>query len=319
MTLIYILAALLGVPLVVAVVVVAMFLNLWIQAKASGVPTSFVQMTMMRLRRVDPNELIGCLIQMGKAGLEVDVEDAETHLLAGGDLKAVTDAYIRAAKADLDIDFQRLAAIELAGRDVTDAVRTHVSPKVLQCPAGGGVISGVCQDGIRLTASARTTVRTRLDRLVGGAGEETVAARVGEGIVAAIGAAERHQLILEKPERISQYILSRGLDSGTCFEILSVDIADVNVQDNIGARLQSDQAGADKRVAQARAEVRRTAAVAAHKEMEAKTTEMHSRVTAARSVVPRAASAAFRERNLGCRKQLSPTVNDRLRWRAAYD
>lgn len=319
MIVVYILAALAAVPALVAVVVIAMFFSLWIQARASGVPTSFLQMALMRLRQVDPREVVGSLIQMGKAGLHVNPDDVETHLLAGGDLQAVTEAYIRADKADLDVDFHRLAAIDLAGRDVTDAVRTHVSPKVLKCPAGGGVMSGVCQDGIRLTASARVTVRTRIDRLVGGAGEVTIAARVGEGIVAAIGAAESHQLILERPERISQYILDRGLDSGTCFEILSVDIADVSVQDNIGARLQTLQAGADKRVAQAKAEARRAAAVAAHKEMEAKTVDMESRVTAARSVLPRAAAAGFREQNFGCRKQLPPTVNDRLRWRIAYD
>lgn len=320
MTVLTILAIIVGAVLCVVFVVLAMFFNLWLQSRASGVPVSFLQMALMRLRRVRPHDVVGALIPMAKAGLDVNVDEVETHVLAGGDLNAVVDALIRAAKADLDIDFRRIAAIDLAGRDVGDAVRTHISPKVLVCPAPtreANAVSGVCQDGIRLTATARVTVRTRLDRLVGGAGEQTIIARVGEGIVSAIGQAERHQQILEQPEQISRYILDRGLDSGTCFEIVSVDIADVNVEDNVGARLQTVQANADKRVAQAKAEVRRAAAVAAHKEMEAKTIEMESFVRAAEAVVPEAVSAAFLAKNIGRRLHLPPTVNNRLRWRSA--
>lgn len=308
--------------LFVGLVIIAMFFNLWVQARATGIPVGFIDMAMMRLRRVDPSSIVNNMIILGKAGIEADVAELETHVLSGGNLESVSEAIVRAQKADLGISFSQVAAIDLAGRNVVDAVKTHVNPKVLVCPPPGygtGYIQGVCQDGIRLAVTARVTVRTRLDRLVGGAGEETISARVGEGIVAAIGGAESHKSVLESPELISEYILSRGLDSNTCFEILSIDIADVNVQENIGARLQGEQAEADKRVAQAKAEVRRAAAVAVHTEMRARTTDMESRVVGARAVVPRAVAAGFLETNLGSRKALPPTQNSRVFWRLATE
>jgi uncharacterized protein YqfA (UPF0365 family) len=314
------LAFLVGLVLLVAVVVVAMFLNLWIQARATGIPVGFVDMAVMKLRRLDPKRLVENMIVLAKAGIDVELDALEAHVLSGGNLEGVADALIRAQKADLDIDFARLAAIDLAGRDIGEAVRTHVNPKVVACPPtgqGSGYVLGVCQDGIRLSVAARVTVRTRLDRLVGGAGEETIVARVGEGIVAAIGRSHSHKDILQSPEKISEYILARGLDSNTCFEILSVDIADVNVEDNIGARLQGEQADADKRVAQAKAEVRRAAAVAVHREMRARTMEMEGRVVGAKAVVPRGVAAAFGEANLGSRRAMPPTQNSRLLWRTA--
>ncbi len=320
--LLMVMGALVGVVLIVAAVIVMMFFNLWLQAKATGVPVSFATMTMMRLRGVDPRYIMEAVIPMAKAGLEVTVQDAEVHLLSGGNLMAVADALIRADKADLGMDFHTLAAIDLAGRDVLDAVQTHVNPKVVACPAPHGgvdVISGVSRDGIQLTASARVTVRTRLDRLVGGAGEDTIVARVGEGIVTAIGRAPSHKEILRKPELISQFLLERGLDSGTAFEIVSVDISDINVEDNIGARLTTEQAMADKQVAQARAEVRRTAAVASQFEMHARTRESETQVVAAKSIVPTAAAAAVRHNNFGRRQAMPATINNRIRWKLATE
>ena len=313
-------AILLGLILLVAVVIIAMSFKLWLQARMTGIKLGFIQMAMMRLRHVNPEQVMQTMIVLGKAGVDVTADAIETHILSGGDLPAVADAVVRASKADLGLSFQDVAAIDLAGRDVAEAVRTHVNPKVLVCPppnSGMGYILGVCQDGIRLAATARVTVRTRLDRLVGGAGESTINARVGEGIVAAIGGAASHKNILENPERISEYILSRGLDNNTCFEILSVDIADVNVDENIGARLQSEQAESDKRVAQARAEVRRAAAVAATTEMKALTTEMESRVTGAKAVVPRGVAASLSEGNMGSPRPLPPSQNSRLLWARA--
>jgi len=320
MGILLVLAGIVGVAGLVVAVMFGMYFNLWLQAKASGVPISILDMAMMQLRRVSPAFIVGSMIPMVKAGLDVNLGDVEAHVLAGGNLSAVTNALIRADKADLGMNFQQLAAIDLAGRDIADAVETHVSPKVLACPPlgrGADFISGVCQDGIRLSVQTRVTVRTRLDRLVGGAGEETIIARVGEGIVAAVGRATSHKEILESPDRVSEYLLSRGLDSSTCFEIISVDIADVSVLDNIGARLQSEQAGADKQIAQARAEVRRAAAVASRTEMEARTRQMEGQVESARAVVPRAAAAAFNESNLGGKRPLAPTCDHRLRWRTA--
>lgn len=311
----------LAVPLLLGVgfaAVFARFLPLWAQAKASAVPVSLLQMWMMTLRRVDPRQLVTSLVALSKAGLHVPAADLETHLLSGGSLAAVTEALIRAHKAGLDMDFRRLAAIDLAGRDVAAAVTSRVHPKVLMCPtAESGLpdISGVCQDGVRLGVRARATVRTNLARLVGGAGEETIVARIGEGIVAAIGRAASHKDILARPETISEYLLRRGLDSGTCFEILSLDIADVDVKDNIGARLQAAQAETDKKIAQAQAEVRRAAAVAAHTEMQAQTVGSYAAVVAARASMPAAAAAAFRQANVGRRRPLATLLGNRLRWR----
>jgi uncharacterized protein YqfA (UPF0365 family) len=301
-------------------IVFFMYFQLWLHAKASGVNISVFDMLFMRLRKVDPHMIVDALISMTKAGLNVGLDDVESHYLAGGDLHAVVAAAIRVDKADLGIDYRTLAAIDLAGRDVLDAVNTHVSPKVLACPAPTSklnVISGVCRDGIRITASARVTVRTRLDRLVGGAGEETIVARVGEGIVSVIGRSDTHKAILASPELISKHILEHGLDSGTCFEIISVDIADINVEENIGARLRSEQATADKRVAQARAEQRRAAAVDEHTEMQARTTESKSRVEASRSNVPLAVAGALKDGKIGALTSLPPTFNAKMRWQSA--
>lgn len=294
--------------------------NLWLQVKAAGLPVSIFHLLMIRLRALDPGMVMENMIQLWKAGVEVPVGDLEAHILAGGDLVSVTNACISAEKADLGVDFRTVAAINLAGRDVVDAVNTRVNPKVLLCPppvSGQDSISGVAQDGIRIAARARVTVRTQLTRLVGGAGEETIIARVGEGIVAAIGRAESHRDILERPEMISEYLLAKGLDSGTCFEILSVDVADVDVLDNVAARLISRRAEADKRIAQAQAEMRRAAAVAAQQQMRARTTQMRSHVESARATVPLALGSALREANMGRKVPLEATVNARLRWRGA--
>jgi uncharacterized protein YqfA (UPF0365 family) len=304
-------------PLLALGALYAMFFGLWLRAKAAGMPVSIFNLAFARLRGLNPEFLVDCLITMWNAGLEVRMEDLEAHVLCGGHLGAVVDAAISAEKAGLEFSFQQLAAIDLAGRDVVDAVSTRVNPKVLVCPppnVGNGSISGVARDGIRLEAKARITVRTDLERLVGGAGEDTIIARVGEGIVTAIGRADSHREILERPEIISQCVLARGLDSGTCFEILSVDIADIDVVDNVSARLQSSQAAADKRIAQANAEIRRAAAVAVQQEMKARTRESESRVAAAKSNVPLAAASAFAEANLGRRLPLRHSVNPRMRW-----
>ena len=315
-----VLGLIVGAAFLAVAIVFAMFFNLWLQARASGIRITILDMLLMRLRKIDPHEVVDSIITMTKAGLDVNANDIESHILAGGSLAAVSGAAIRVEKADLDMDFRTLAAIDLAGRDLVDAIETHVNPKVLACPApreGRNVIMGVCQDGVRVAASARITIRTRIDRLVGGAGEDTVVARVGEGIVAAIGRAASHQDVIGRPQAISEHILSRGLDSGTCFEIISVDISDVSIRDNVGARLQSDQAEADKHMAQAKAEVRRAAAVAAHTEMQARTREMEGHLTEARKVLPTAEAAGFRAKNLGRLHPMPPHSNDRLHWKSA--
>ena len=305
---------------VAAAVTVCMFGALWVQVLSTRVPISLLNLLTMRLRRVAPRLVVECMIKLRKAGINVFCGELEAHILAGGDLVNVTEAAISADKANLAVGFQQLAAIDLTGRDVLSAVNTHVRPKVITCPAPGApspVIAGVCQDGVRLGVRSRITVRTRLDRLVGGAGEETMAARVGEGIVAAIGRASSHKDILQGPEAISEYLLAQGLDSGTCFEVVSVDIADVDVMGNVGARLQSAQAESDKRVARAQAEMRRAAAVATRHEMRARTTDMRGRVVAAEATVPRGVTSAFWEGNLGRPPPLPGTVHDRTKWRAA--
>ena len=317
-TLTMVLAGVVLVALLAFGVLLLSFLNLWLQAKASGVQVGLMDMLMMRLRRVDPILVVNAMVSMSKAGVDVPLGALEAHVLAGGNLSGVANAVIAAEKAGLGADFRRLAAIDLCGRDVAAAVNARVNPRVLLCPPAGSeaaAISGVAQDGVRLSVTARVTVRTRMDRLVGGAGEDTVVARVGEGIVTAIGRARSHREILARPETITQYLLAKGLDSGTCFEILSVDIADVDVRDNVGARLKAAQADADKRIAQAQAEMRRTAAVASHQEMTARTLDMTSRVVAARAVVPLAAAAALKEANLGRVAPLPPSLNPRLRWK----
>lgn len=313
-----ILLALAAAVVLAGLVLLAMFLNLWVNAKAAGVPLSILHMAMMRLRRIDPARILEAAIRLWKAGAATEIETLEAHLLAGGRLEAVVDALISARKAGLTVDFATVAAIDLAGRNVVDAVQARVNPKVVVVPPPGSPsegISGVARDGIRLEARARVTVRTRLDRLVGGAGEDTIVARVGEGIVAAIGRAASHREILEKPDLISACLLERGLDSGTCYEILSVDIADVDVLDNVAARLKSSQAEADTRIAQAQAEVRRATAVAAQQEMRARTVESRGRVTMARATVPLALASACEEANLGSGHPFRPLLGDRVRWR----
>lgn len=302
----------------VVLVLLGKFFNLWLQAKATDIPISLMDMGFMWLRHVDPSQIVHCLIALSKAGVEANRSQLEAHVLSGGNLDAVTEALISAQKAALGVNFPQVAAIDLAGRDVAAAVRARVNPKVLVCPPEKkgtcDYISGVCQDGVRLGVRARVTVRTNLARLVGGAGEETIIARVGEGIVAAIGRCQSHKEVLQRPELISEHLLAHGLDSGTCFEILSVDIADVDVMDNVGARLQSAQAETDKKIAQAHAEIRRAAAVAVQMEMRARTVDMHAAVVAARANLPLASASAFRETNFGRRAAFPPTVNSRLRW-----
>ena len=270
-------------------------IGLWIAAISAGVKVSLVSLVAMRLRRVPPARIINPLIKAEKAGLDVSQDQLEAHYLAGGNVDRVVDALIAADKARIQLPFDRAAAIDLAGRDVLDAVKVSVNPRVIQTPN----VSAVAKDGIELISTARVTVRANLERLVGGAGEETIIARVGEGIVSSIGSSDSHKRVLENPDSISKTVLEKGLDSGTAFEILSIDIADVNVGRNIGAQLQTDQAEADKRVAQAKAEERRAMAVAAEQENRARVEEMRAKVVEAEAEVPKALAEALRSGNLG--------------------
>jgi uncharacterized protein YqfA (UPF0365 family) len=269
--------------------------GLWVSALAAGVKVSIGSLVGMRLRRVPPAKIILNMIKADKAGIPIDQNQVEAHFLAGGNVDRVVDSLIAADKARIALPFDRAAAIDLAGRNVLDAVKVSVNPRVIQTPN----ISAVAKDGIELVATARVTVRANLERLVGGAGEETIIARVGEGIVSSIGSTASHKLVLENPDLISKTVLAKGLDSGTAFEILSIDIADVNVGKNIGAILQTDQAEADKRVAQAKAEERRAMAVAIEQENRAKVEEMRAKVVEAEAQVPLAIAEAFRKGNLG--------------------
>ncbi|MDT8389345.1 MAG: flotillin-like protein FloA [Lentisphaeria bacterium] len=279
------------------------FLNVWVRALASKAHVSILNLVGMRLRKVAPNLIVEALIRLRKAGLsEMDTDALEAHFLAGGDVLNVVNALIAADKAGINLTFERAAAIDLAGRNVFEAVRTSVNPKVIDCPdptKGRTTVDAVAKDGIQVKAKARVTVRANLERLVGGAKEETIIARVGEGIVTTIGSSDSYKAVLENPDLISKRVLDKGLDSGTAFEILSIDIADVDVGDNIGARLQADQAEADKRVAQAKAEVRRAAAVAVEQEMRARVQEMQAKVVEAQAEVPLAMAAALRDGNIG--------------------
>lgn len=273
-------------------------IQLWVTALASRVRVSLVSLIGMRLRKIPPALIVNALINARKAGLDINTNQLETHYLAGGNVGRVVLAMIAADKAGIPLTFQRATAIDLAGRNVLDAVQTSVNPKVIDCPTEGK-ISAVAKDGIQLHARARVTVRANIERLVGGAVEETIIARVGEGIVSAIGSADSYKIVLENPDQISKKVLSRGLDSGTAFEILSIDIADVDVGKNIGAHLQADQAEADLKVAQAKAETRRAMAVAQEQEMHAKTQEMRAKVVEAESEIPMAIAEAFKEGKLG--------------------
>ena len=277
--------------LVVAALVVLLYLipvGLWVAAFASGAYVGLFTLVGMRLRRVPPGTIVTARISAVKAGLDISVNDLEAHYLAGGNVVNLVNAMISADKANIAMPFKRAAAIDLAGRDVLAAVKMSVIPKVIETPR----IAAVAKDGIQLIAVSRVTVRTNIDRLVGGAGEETVIARVGEGMVSTIGSAASHKDVLENPDHISKHVLSKGLDAGTAYEILSIDIADVDVGENIGAKLQIDQANADKQIAQAKAEERRAMAVAEEQENRAK-------VVAAEAEVPRAMAEAFRQGNLG--------------------
>jgi uncharacterized protein YqfA (UPF0365 family) len=269
--------------------------RLWIEALSARVPVSIGTLVGMRLRKVSPAAIVRPLINATKAGLNLDINQLEAHYLAGGRVDRVVGALISADKANIELAFNQAAAIDLAGRDVFEAVQVSVNPKVINTPR----VAAMAQDGIQLVAVARVTVRANINRLVGGAGEETILARVGEGIVSTIGSSATHKAVLENPERISKTVLGKGLDSGTAFEILSIDIADVDVGKNIGAELQTDQAEADKRVAQARAEERRAMAVAHEQEMKARVEEMKAEVVRAEAQIPLAIAEAFRNGNFG--------------------
>ncbi|WP_168193851.1 flotillin-like protein FloA [Lysinibacillus sp. SGAir0095] len=281
--------------IVLSVILTIVPVALWISAIAAGVRVSIFTLVGMRLRRVIPARIVNPLIKAHKAGLDVSINQLESHYLAGGNVDRVVNALIAAQRANIELSFERAAAIDLAGRDVLEAVQMSVNPKVIETP----FIAGVAINGIEVKAKARITVRANLDRLVGGAGEDTIIARVGEGIVSTIGSSESHSKVLENPDLISQTVLSKGLDSGTAFEILSIDIADVDVGKNIGAELQIEQAQADKNIAQAKAEERRAMAVANEQEMVAKVQEMKAKVVEAEAEVPLAMAEALRNGNFG--------------------
>ena len=282
--------------------VMARYLGLWLRAVLSDAHVGFTSLIGMSLRNVSPGVIVNTRIMAIKAGLNVNTNDLEAHYLAHGHVERVVHALIAANKANISLDFGRAAAIDLAGRDVLDAVQTSVNPKVIDAPdptKGKDTVDAVAMDGIQLKAKTRVTVRANLERLVGGATEETIIARVGEGIVTTIGSAETHKKVLENPDMISRQVLAKGLDSGTAFEILSIDIADIDVGENIGAKLQTKQAEADKQIAQAKAEERRAMAIAREQEMKAQVVEMQAKVVEAEAEVPRAMAEAFRSGNLG--------------------
>jgi uncharacterized protein YqfA (UPF0365 family) len=284
------------------VIIVAFFVllyfipvNLWITAVFSGVKVGLFELVFMRIRKVPPRIIVESLITATKAGLKITSSELETHFLAGGHVPSVIKALISAHMANIELSFQQAAAIDLAGRDVFEAVQISVNPKVINTPN----VTAVAQDGIQLVAKARITVRVNISRLVGGAGEETILARVGEGIVTSIGSSISHKEVLENPDKISKLVLQKGLDAGTAYEILSIDIADVDVGTNIGAKLQIDQANADLKVAEAKAEERRAMAVAVEQEMKAKTQEARAKVIEAEAEIPKAIAEAFKSGNLG--------------------
>ena len=282
--------------------------GLWFSALVSGVRISLLQLILMRWRKVPPSTIVSSMIESTKAGLELNPNELEAHYLAGGNVTSVVHALVSAQKANIMLDFKMATAIDLAGRDVFEAVQMSVNPKVINTPP----VAAVAKDGIQLIAKARVTVRANIKQLVGGAGEDTVLARVGEGIVTTVGSAETHKAVLENPDLISRTVLSKGLDAGTAFEILSIDIADVDVGRNIGAQLMMDQAESDRRVAQAKAEERRAMAVAHEQEMKAAVQEMRAKVVEAEAEVPKAMAAALREGKLGVMDyyQMQNTIAD---------
>ncbi|HOK62599.1 MAG TPA: flotillin-like protein FloA [Soehngenia sp.] len=269
--------------------------GLWITAFFSGVKVKISTLIGMRLRRVVPNRIVNPMIKATKGGLNIDIDELEAHYLAGGNVNTLVDALIAAQRANIPLDFERAAAIDLAGRNVLEAVQVSVNPKVIETPK----IAAVAKDGIEVIVIARVTVRANIERLVGGAGEETIIARVGEGIVTTVGSSDTHKAVLENPDSISYTVLQKGLDAGTAYEILSIDIADVDVGRNIGAKLQMDQAEADKKIAQAKAEERRAMAVAREQEMKAEVQAMNAKLVEAEAQVPLAIAQALREGNLG--------------------
>ncbi len=284
-----------GAIILLSIIAWAIPVRLWIEAISAGVRVGIGYLVGMRLRKVSPPAVVRPLIWANKAGLDLEIADLEAHYLAGGSVDRVVRALISADKANIELAFRQAAAIDLAGRNVLEAVQVSVNPKVINTPR----VAAMARDGIQLIAVARVTVRANINRLVGGAGEETILARVGEGIVSTIGSSQSHGAVLENPDAISKTVLSKGLDSGTAFEILSIDIADVDVGKNIGAELQTDQAEADKRVAQARAEERRAMAVAKEQEMKAEVVEMRARLVESEAEVPLAIAEAFKSGNLG--------------------
>jgi uncharacterized protein YqfA (UPF0365 family) len=287
--------------LIMATVIISFF-GIWLRARLAEAPVGFLKLLGMRLRRVNPAVIVDTRVMAMKAGIALTTDELEAHYLAGGNVVSVVRALIAASKANINLSFKKGTAIDLAGRDVFDAVQTSVKPKVIDCPdptKGPSVVAAVAMDGIQIKAKARVTVRTNLETLVGGATEETIIARVGEGIVTTIGSAESYKSVLESPDSISKTVLARGLDVGSAFEILSIDIADVDVGENVGAKLQEAQAEANKNMAQAQAEIRRAAAVAVEQEMKARVQEMQAKVVEAQAQVPLAMAEAFRSGRLG--------------------
>ena len=310
MTFIDILLIVVALVFLTLILLIAQFIKVWIQAAVSGARVRMIDLIAMRLRKVPPKLMVEARIQMAKAGLELSTNDLEAHYLAGGNVINVVKALIAADKARIELPFRQAAAIDLAGRDVLDAVKTSVYPKVIDCPdpaKSSGMLDAVAKDGVRLLVKARVTVRANLERLVGGATEETIIARVGQGIVSAIGSSPTYKDVLENPDHISRKVLDSGLDAQTAFEIVSIDIADVSVagvggaQDvaNVGALLETERAEADKKLRQAEAEGRRAMAVAAEQEMKARVAEMHAKVIEAQTEVPLAIAQSFRDGNLG--------------------
>jgi len=286
---------LVGIILLILIFFYYVPIGLWLTAIVSGVKVSLVQLVLMRVRKVPPSVIVNSMINAHKAGIRLSRDELEAHYLAGGRINSVVNALISAEKANIPLDFKAATAIDLAGRDVFEAVQVSVNPRVINTPP----VAAVAKDGIQLIAKARVTVRANIKQLVGGAGEDTILARVGEGIVTSIGSAVSHKEVLENPDSISKLVLGKGLDSGTAFEILSIDIADIDIGKNIGAELQIDQANADKNIAQAKAEERRTMAIANEQEMKAKAEEARANVIQAEAEIPKAIADAFRNGNLG--------------------
>jgi uncharacterized protein YqfA (UPF0365 family) len=296
----YFIAFVIALILIIIISILGKFLSLWFQAFVSGTPIPLFNIIGMSLRKIPPRIIVNARINLFKAGLkEISVADLETHFLAGGHITNVVEALIAAEKANIPLDWRRATAIDLAGRDIKDAVATSVNPRVIDCPSHGSYITGVAKDGIQLNCRARVTVRTNIAQLVGGATEETIIARVGEGIVSAIGGSDTHKQVLESPQKISKLVLEKGLDASTAFLILSIDIVEINLGENIGAKLRTDQAESDIRIAKAEAEKRRTMAVAMEQENLAKVRDMEAKLVEAQAAVPLAMAEAFRSGRLG--------------------